>query len=63
MVDHVTGHAAVYADVFAGDKTGLRGAEEEHSVGDIERISHAAYGMLVGIGTCIFCKCGVDPSG
>ena len=36
------GHAAVYADIFAGDKSRFFGAEVENHVGDIKGIADPA---------------------
>ena len=35
VVYHLTGHAAVDADVLAGDEAGLVGAEIQHHIGDV----------------------------
>ena len=37
MVNHEFRHAAVYADILAGDKAGLVGTEEQHHVGYVHR--------------------------
>lgn len=39
MIDHLSGHPFVDADVFPGDKSGLVGAEKEDHVGNIQRIT------------------------
>ena len=63
MVDHLSGHAAVNADVFSGDKAGLLRAKKENHVGDVQRIAHAARRLLRGIGTLIHLIGVVDPAG
>ena len=55
MVNHLLGHAAVDADVLAGDEASLVGAEEQHHVGDVHRIAYTTYRLLSGIGAFVFC--------
>ena len=63
VIDHLFCHAAVDADIFAGDETRLVRAEEEHHVGDVHRVAHAACGVLRGVRALVFRAGGVDPSG
>ena len=63
MVDHLAGHAAVDADVLAGDEARLVRAEEQHHVGDVQRVAHPPGGVLGGVRTLIYGVVGVDPAG
>ena len=47
MVDHLAGHAAVDADVFAGDEAGLVAREVKHHVRDVERVADAAHPFTI----------------
>ena len=49
MVNHLAGHAAVYANVFAGDKASFGGAEVKHHVGYVCGGTHAPGGVLGNI--------------
>ena len=62
MVDHLAGHAAVDADVLAGDEAGLVGAEIQHHVGDIQRVPHPTRWLLHGVRTLIDCVLSVNPA-
>ena len=62
MVDHLAGHAAVDADVLAGDEASLVGAEIQHHVGDVQGIAHAARRLLHSVRAFIDCVLGVDPA-
>ena len=62
MVDHLAGHAAVDADVLAGDEAGLVGAEIQHHVGDVQRVPYPTCRLLHGVGTFIDGVLGVDPA-
>lgn len=63
MIDHLVGHTSVNTDIFSCDKTCFIGAEIQDHMGYIKGISHASGGMLCCIGTSIFTKAGIDPSG
>ena len=63
MVDHKPCLTAVDADVFAGDEAGLVRAEEEHHVGNVQRISDPSGGLLGGIRALVDGVVGVDPAG
>ena len=62
MIDHLAGHAAVDADVLAGDEAGLVGAEIQHHVGDVQRVPYPTRRLLHGVGTLIDGVLGVDPA-
>ena len=70
MVNHLSGHSTIYADVLACDETCLFGTEEKYPVGNVERIADSACRLLVGIGTLIlfivriypFRRDGIDTS-
>ena len=70
MVNHLSGHSTIYANVFACDETCLFGTEEKYHVGNVERIADSACRLLVGIGTLIlfivriypFRRDGIDTS-
>ena len=47
VVDHLAGHAAVDADVFAGNKAGLVAREVKHHVRDVERVADAAHPFTI----------------
>ena len=51
MVDHKPGLTAINADVLSGDETGFVGCQEQHHVGDVQRIAYTACRLLDGIGT------------
>ena len=63
VIDHEPGHAAVDADVFAGDEACLVGAEEQRHFGDVLRLAHPAHGLLGGVGAGDVAAGGVDPAG
>ena len=39
MVNHLTGHASVDADILACDEAAFVRAEEQHHIGDIHRVA------------------------
>ena len=53
VVNHLTGHTAIDADVLARDKTSLIATKEQHHMGDIHGIPHSASGLLDTIGTLV----------
>ena len=53
VVYHLTGHAAVDADVLACDEACLVGTEIEHHVGNVQRIADTTDGLLNSIGAII----------
>ena len=63
VVYHLPGHAAVDADVLAGDEARLVRAEVEHHVRDVHRVPHAARGLLTGVRALIDCVVRVYPAG
>ena len=63
MIDHLSGHAAVDADIFTGDESGFVRTEEQYHVGDIQRIANASCGLLDGVRAVIDGKVRVDPTG
>ena len=54
MVNHLSGHSTIYADVLACDETCLFGTEEKYHVGNVERIADTSCRLLIGIGTLIY---------
>ena len=62
VVDHLTGHAAIDADVLARDEACLLATEEEDHVGYVHRVAHPARGLLNGIGTFVSGICRVYPT-
>ena len=62
VVDHLAGHAAVDADVFAGNEAGLVAREVKYHVRDIQRVTDAACGLLRGIGTFVGLEIRIDPA-
>ena len=63
VVDHLSGHTAIDADVFSSDKAGLVRAEKQHHMGDVQGITYSADRLLDGIGTFIYLILIVDPAG
>ena len=63
MVDHLTSHAAIDADVLARDEASLVATEEEHHMGNVHGVAHAAGRLLRGIGAFVHGVGGVYPSG
>ena len=63
VVDHKPGLTAINTDVFAGDETGFVGGQEQHHVGDIQRIAHPAGRLLDGVGAFVDGVSRVDPAG
>ena len=62
MVYHLLGHAAINADIFPSDEACLVGAEKEHHVGNVHRMTHAPCRLLHGIGALIHGIGGVNPT-
>ena len=62
MVNHLSGHSAIDADVFAGDESRLVGAEEQHHIGDVHRVAHTTCGLLCGIRSIVFLIVCVNPA-
>ena len=62
MVNHLAGHAAVDANVFAGNESGLVAGKIKHHVGDIQRVADAACGLLRGIGAFVDLEIRIDPA-
>ena len=62
MVDHLAGHAAVDADVFAGDEARLVRAEEQHHAGDVQRGAHPPGGLLSSVRAGPYRVAGLDPA-
>ena len=56
MVNHLSGHSTIYANVLACDETSLFGTEEKYHVGNVERIADSACRSLVVIGTLMGSK-------
>lgn len=44
MIDHKLGLSTVDADIFSGDKACLVRGQEQHHIGNVQRISHPAGG-------------------
>ena len=63
MVDHLAGHAAVDADVLAGEEARLLGAEVEDHIGNVQRIAHPARRLLDRVRAFPDGVPGVDPPG
>ena len=63
VIDHKPGLTAINADIFAGDETGFVGSQEQHHVGDIQRIAHTACRLLDGVGALVDGVRRVDPAG
>ena len=63
VIDHLPGHAAVDADVFAGDEARLVRAEEQHHMGDVHGIPHPTGRLLHGIRPFVYPVRRVDPFG
>ena len=53
VINHKSSLTAIDADVLAGDEACLVGCQEQHHIGDIQRIAHPACGLLNGIGTLV----------
>ena len=62
MVNHLSGHTAVDADVFACDEPGLVRAEEKHHVGDVHRVAHTPCRLLHSIRAVVGLEVRVYPS-
>ena len=63
VIDHLPGHAAVYADVLSGDEPCFFAAEEQYHACNVHRVTHAATKLLCGIGTFVNCAGGINPTG
>ena len=63
VIDHLAGHAAVDADVFARDEPRLVGCEIQHHVGDVQRMPHAPRGMLGCVRSLVAGEGRVNPAG
>ena len=63
VVDHLTGHAAIDADVLARDEACLVATEEEHHMGNVHGVAHTASRLLRGIRTFVHGVGRVYPSG
>jgi len=63
MINHLFCHAAVDAEVLAGNKACFIAAKVKHHMGDIQRIPHPFDGMLVGIRPLIHLETGINPTG
>lgn len=63
VVDHLPGHAAVDANVFAGDEARLVRTEKQHHMGDVHGIPHTTGRLLRGIRPFVFPVVRVDPAG
>ena len=44
VIDHKLGLSAINADIFSGDKACLVRSQEQHHIGNVQRISHPAGG-------------------
>lgn len=62
MINHLSGHAAVDADVLACNESCLVRAEEQHHIGDVHRVAHTSCRLLYGIWTIVFLIVCVNPS-
>ena len=63
VVNHLLGHAPVYADVLAGDEASHVGAKEKYHMGNVHGVTHASCGLLNGIGALVVRVGGIYPSG
>lgn len=63
VIDHEPGHAAVDADIFAGDEAGFFGAQKQRHLGNILWLAHPAHGLLGGVGAGDVAAGGIDPAG
>ena len=62
MVNHLTGHASVDADILACDEAVFVGAEEQHHIGDVHRVANTSCRLLHSICAFVFLKVRVYPS-
>ena len=62
VVNHLPGHAAVYADVLARDEACLVATEEQHHVGNVHGVPHPGGRLLSGIRTLVIGVCRVYPA-
>ena len=62
VVNHLAGHAAVDADVFACDKTSFVAAKKQHHVGNVHRVANSASRLLCSVWTVVNGVCGVNPA-
>ena len=63
MIDHLMGHAAIDANIFPCDESGLVRAKEKHHLGDVLGRSHPPRRVLLLIGPEELGSGGVDPTG
>ena len=63
VVDHLPGHAAVDADVFAGDEARLVRTEEQHHVGDVHGIAHPTGRLLRSVRPLVYPVRRINPAG
>ena len=62
MVNHLSGHTAVDADIFACDESCLVGAEEQHHIGDVHRVANTSCWLLHRICAIVLLIISVYPS-
>ena len=62
MVNHLTGHASVDADILACDEAAFVRAEEQHHIGDVHRVANTSCRLLHSICAFVFLKVRVYPS-
>ena len=63
VIDHLTGHTAVDADIFTRDKARHIRAKIEHRIGNIGRISHSARRLLYRVCALVDGIRRIDPAG
>ena len=62
VIDHLTGHASVDADVFTSDEARLVGTKEQHHIGNIQGVTDTTCWLLYGIGAFIDSVVSVYPT-
>ena len=62
VIDHLTGHASIDADVLTSDESCLVGTQVEHHIGNIHRIAHTTHWLLNGIGAVIVGASSIYPT-
>ena len=62
VVDHLSGHSPVDADVFPGDESGFVGTEIQDHMGYVHRISDTSGRLLDGIRALIDRVIRVNPA-